>query len=225
MGNRLGAVPTPGERGGREGHAIVGADDPRQAVLLEEPKEDRPGQRDRGRQQALAHEQAPAVPIDDGQRIAVDAVAGLELAFEVRGPGPVGRGHRDERPARVCGHRAAPRCGDESRAIQQIADGAPSRKRPRGLLCGHPLQQLRGAPRRMALAHLQQGRDDRRWRLLGRMRRPTRPIDEARGAARVIPVDPFIGGLPTDAVAPRQRREVEHVALDVRNELHALIHE
>jgi hypothetical protein len=55
----------------------------------------------------------------------------------------------------------------------------------------------------------------------GRRDRSTSPT----GPPDLVAVDPFVGGLPTDAVASRQLRDVEHVALVISDELHALIHE
>ena len=77
----------------------------------------------------------------------------------------------------------------------------------------------------MASAQREERRDDRRRRRLRRMGGATRPIDQPSGAGRVVAVDPFIGRLSTDAVASRQVRDVELVALVIRDELHALIHE
>ena len=47
-------------------------------------------------------EEEAAVAIDDGQRIAVDPIAGAELAFEVGGPDFIGRGHGRRRTPGMC---------------------------------------------------------------------------------------------------------------------------
>jgi len=72
---------------------------------------------------------------------------------------------------------------------------------------------------------LEQRRHDHRRRLVRTMRRTTGPIAEPGGAGRVIAVDPLVRGFPTDAVPARQLGDVEHVALIIRDEPHALIHE
>ncbi len=77
----------------------------------------------------------------------------------------------------------------------------------------------------MMAPHLQQGRHDALGRGVRRMQRPSQSIDEACGTAGLIAVNPFVGRLSTDAVSSRQIRDVEHVALVIRDELHALIHE
>ena len=83
------------QRRGGEGHAVVGAHRARQAVLAEQPIEDRAHADAARRQQAVARQQEARVLVGDRQRIAVDPVTGAELAFEVRRPEIVrARGHR-----------------------------------------------------------------------------------------------------------------------------------
>lgn len=81
-----GELGEPPQRAAREGHAVVGADDRGKAVLVEESPEDgtRGGEGWAG--EALAAEEVAAVAVGHGERVAVLAVAGFELPFEVRGP-------------------------------------------------------------------------------------------------------------------------------------------
>jgi hypothetical protein len=123
------------------------------------------------------------------------------------------------------GNLAASRGRDESGVIQEITDRTPGRERPQRLPPGHHLQQLLGAPRRMVSPHLQQGRNDGLRRLVRTMRGTPGAIDQPGGSADRIALDPLIGRPSTDAESPRQVRDVEHVALIIRDELHALIHE
>ncbi len=77
----------PVERvGRREGHAVVGPDDSRQAKFLKGPFE--AGKREflLRRRQRLARQQIAAGEIGDGQRIAVAPIAEHELAFVVGAP-------------------------------------------------------------------------------------------------------------------------------------------
>jgi hypothetical protein len=67
--------------------------------------------------------------------------------------------------------------------------------------------------------------DDGRGRGVRAVPGPPGPIGQPRGPRGVIAVDPFVGRLPADAESPRQVRDVELVALVIRDELHALIHE
>jgi len=77
----------------------------------------------------------------------------------------------------------------------------------------------------MVPAQLDQCLDDRRRRGVRRMRGATGSIDEPGRTGGLVAVNPFIGRLSADAESPRQVRHVEHVALIIRDELHALIHE
>jgi hypothetical protein len=106
----------PRERDGRERDAVVAADARRQPVLAEQALEHgpRPGRRRRG--QSAAREQEAAVAVGDGERVAVHAVAGLELALEVGGPDRVRRVHRGRRPAGMPEGAAPPARRDEARA-------------------------------------------------------------------------------------------------------------
>ena len=82
-----------------ERHAIVGADRLGQAALLEELLEGGDGEVFAGRFKRLAEQQIARGVVGDGQRIAVPAVAELELALEVGAPEVVGRGARRQRRA------------------------------------------------------------------------------------------------------------------------------
>lgn len=97
--DRQGRESAHGRR--RERDAVVGAHDPRQAILAKEAQEDRPRDLARRREDALAPQQVGAVAIDDCQRIAVDGVAARpELTICARwrlartGPTSVGRDGR-----------------------------------------------------------------------------------------------------------------------------------
>jgi len=74
-----------------EWDAVVAADYGGQAVLAEEALEDRLSELVFGRDQGLASEQVAAEAVDDGERVAVTAIAGFEVTFEVCGPHGVGR--------------------------------------------------------------------------------------------------------------------------------------
>src|SRR5262249_10649772 len=69
-----------------EGRAVVGPDRVRQTDLAKEPAEHGFGVLGPDRRQPAAGEEAAAEVIGDRERVAVAAVAGFELPFEVRGP-------------------------------------------------------------------------------------------------------------------------------------------
>lgn len=72
--------------GAGEGHAVVGADCLGQAAVAEQPLERRDGRVLAGGLQGFAQQQEPGGVIGYRERIAIAAVAKLELALEVRAP-------------------------------------------------------------------------------------------------------------------------------------------
>src|SRR5260370_29502954 len=115
------------DAGRGEGHPVVGADGAGQAILPEEPVEDGAHAVALRGEQAVTGEEVAGVLVGDRQRIAVDAVAGPEVALEVRGPEIVGLrgGRRDDAGMLVVPPPAA--FLDEAAASQQIARGAYGR--------------------------------------------------------------------------------------------------
>src|SRR5438876_7067525 len=73
-----------GTRGKRR--AVIGADPLWEAIAPEEPPKHGPTRVDRRLQQAAAAEQKPSRRVLDRERVAVDAIAGAELSFEIGGP-------------------------------------------------------------------------------------------------------------------------------------------
>ena len=71
-----------------KGTLVVGADPSRESELVEESGEDSLGIDEGGTAEPLAAEQVPAEAVLDGERVAVDPVAGLELALEASGSPP-----------------------------------------------------------------------------------------------------------------------------------------
>src|SRR5713101_3015178 len=74
------------DAGGGEGDAVVGANGPRQPVLAKEALEDGADALALGREQAVTAEQVARVLVGDRQGVAVDPVAGPEVALEVPRP-------------------------------------------------------------------------------------------------------------------------------------------
>src|SRR6185503_1598498 len=76
--------------GGGKGHTVVGADGDWQAAFLKEVFEGRESKLFPRRRQRLAEQNEARGMIGDGERIAVDLVAELELAFVIGTPQIVG---------------------------------------------------------------------------------------------------------------------------------------
>src|SRR5262245_577097 len=92
--------PTQSSDGGCcEGSAVVGANDSRQAELLKQPREGWLGPFMARGIQTFASEQISTEAIRHRQGVAVDSIAGLELALEVGAPDVVRSAHRGFRLA------------------------------------------------------------------------------------------------------------------------------
>jgi len=74
------------DAGGGERHPVVGANGAGQPVLAKEAIEDGADAPPFSREQAVTAEQVARVLVRDRQRIAIDAIAGPEVALEIRGP-------------------------------------------------------------------------------------------------------------------------------------------
>ena len=136
----------PVERGGRERHAVVGANRPGQPILAEEAIEDGPHARALRREQAVAREQVAGVLVGDREWVAVDPIAGAELAFEVGRPQVVGGAGDRRDDARVMHGAAPPSLLHEAVSRQEVAGGADRRPRDRRVPGLEPLQEFLRSP-------------------------------------------------------------------------------
>jgi hypothetical protein len=200
-----------------EGHAVVGADGAGQAILSEQSVEDGAHAVAFRGEQAVAGEEVAGVLVGDGERVAIDAVAGPEVPLEVRGPEIV-RLRRDRRDhAGVLRVAPAPAFLDEAAAGQEIAGGADGGPVQGRLPRSQPGQELGGAPARMLAArradHRRDGRGDAVRALMGRAAAIAQPL----ASVLLEAVEPLVAGLAADAV-PRakldHRIEIQPVILD-----------
>ena len=113
----------------RQGHPVVGANDRRQAVCLEEPVQHGFRTRVPCGAKPLAAEDKPCAAVGDGQRVAVLPITGLELTFEIDTPGVVRRVHRLGGLAGVARVGSSPLLLDQAVAGEQVTDGRPRRPR------------------------------------------------------------------------------------------------
>ena len=116
------------DTGRREWRAVVAADRRREAMLAEHPLESGPRSSRLHVEQRAAREQVPAVVIQQGQRIAVDAVASLELALEVDRPHLVRSIGVQRRRTWVLPLLASSPALDQAVTFQDIEDRAAARK-------------------------------------------------------------------------------------------------
>ena len=172
----------------------------------------------------MAREQEARVLIGDRERIAVDPIAGPELALEVRGPEVVRARPWIGDHAGVMRRAAAPTLLHQAVPREQIARGADRRPRDAGMARLEPLQQLLRSPVRMSAARRQQQlRHGLRDLVRAVMRRAT-PIPQRRPSAGVVAADPLVAGLPTDRVPRAQRSHVVQPEQMIIDKAFALFH-
>src|SRR5215468_832983 len=159
-----------------------------------------------------------------GQGIAVDAIAGPEVALEIGRPQIVRvcRRRRHDTGMRV-GAPPAPFL-DQSAAGQQVARGAGRGQLQLGRAPAQPLQDLSWAPARMLppcpadrVGH--RGRDAVRAVV-----RRSAPFAQPRGAFRVVPGEPFVASLSAHPVALTQLTHRVQVLFTIDDEPHPLVH-
>src|SRR5262252_1777861 len=169
-------------------------------MLLEQAREYGLGLLDPGRGQCLAPEQEAPMRVSHGERIAVDAVAGLELAFEVRAPHVVGGDDRRGGFARMADGSSLAWPRYEPIALQNLARRRARGQRPTAMAALQDRQQLLGTPRRMMRPQLDQRRFDvRRGAMWAGVRR-ARQLFESRRPIMQITIDPFVPRLATNAI-------------------------
>src|SRR3990172_9196718 len=185
---------------GGKGHPVVGANRPRKAIGPEGALEDRPCPRAVGGRQPEAGQQEARVLVRDRERIAGNAIARRELAFEVGGPEIVGfrRGRRD--PPRVLVGAPPPPLRDETSAGQQIADRTDGGPRAAGVPRPEIVQELASSPVGMLAARGAEERGDLRADAVGAVVRGTTPVDEAATAILLEALQPLVAGLAADAI-------------------------
>jgi hypothetical protein len=194
-------------RGGREGHAVIGANRRREPKFSEGVLEDREGELFLRRRQGLTREQVAGREIRDGQRIAVPAIAEHELAFVVGAPKGVGVGRARELgagggvwPAAAVFHKPV--------AIEHGMHGAIGGEVGRGRLPPQLFANLRCAP--AWVLSLQP--DDRRFKLRRQSIRraigsPT-PIRERRLATVLVTVVNLVARFAGDPKLGAERRHL-----------------
>src|SRR5262245_19752263 len=192
--------------GGREGDAVVGANGPGQSALVEESMKHRLCEIEGCGAKALTREQVTAVAIHDRQRVAVSAIARLELTLEISRPEVVGASNHARRPTRVARILPPPVADDQPVSLQDVAAGAPAWE------AGHPSlpehgQQLLGTPVRVRTPQSQQLLDHRKRGRTRRVVRPPGPVFQTPHAGQLVAVDPFVAGPSAHAIARAQLAE------------------
>src|SRR5262249_43432798 len=145
-----------------------------------------------------------AEAVDDGEGVAVEAIAGLEVTFEVGGPDVVGREHGSLRPTGMTGSGSATSLGDQAVTLEEVAAGAASGPFPGGVLSGENTQQLLGTPGGMTVTRFEQGLHDSGGGLVRTGVRSAGLVAQPLESVSLIAGGPLVGGLATDAEARAQ---------------------
>src|SRR5207247_594142 len=109
----------PAQGTGGKRRAVIGADSLRPAIAPEEPGKHGPTRGDRRLEQAAAAEQETRRGVLDRERVAVDAIAGAKLPFEIGGPDRIRLIERGVGAAVV---KAAPRSTPAAGAAMTLAN-------------------------------------------------------------------------------------------------------
>ena len=208
----------------REGHAVVGADRPRQPVRAEQAFEDRADPVALRRQQPLTPQQVARVLIGDGQRVAVDPIPRPELPFEVRRPQIIRLrgGGRHDTWMRV--HASPPPFFHQALARQEIPRGADGRPRPTRMPRFEPIQKLFGPPGGMLAPRVANQMRGLFRDAMGTLMRRTAAIAQRLPAAFVKPIDPLVASLSADVVPRAQFGHRVQAELPIADESLALFH-
>lgn len=137
-----------GQGVGGERHAVIGADPFGQAEFLEQAGKHGLGQVHPRGQQALTGEQVAGIAVGDREGIAIDAVAGAEVSFEVRTPGIVRRQHGGRRFAGMADATTLAPFRNHAGATQDVAHRRASREVPAAVDFVYERQQLFSRPRK-----------------------------------------------------------------------------
>jgi len=188
----------------REGGAVVGTDGLGDSDLLEEPSERClcPLRAHRG--EGFAEQEHAAVVVGDGERIAVLAITGPEMALEVGGPDLVRCVRFECNRSGMLPAPAAPVLAELAVAIQHSVDGTPGRKVASQRMSSlEDLEKLLGAPAVLRA----QGQDlplDGLGGSIGVHRGRPRSVFGALSALMPDPLDPLVAGGPGDPIAAAQ---------------------
>ena len=213
------------ERHGSERGAVVGADALREPELAEETSEDASGVGIGGAIETLAGEQIPTEAVLDGERVAVAAIEGLELTFEVGGPDGVGCIEGSGGSAGMRASATPARLLHEAIAPEVLVEDPSRRDAPVGVQGEEPSADLVGTPTWSARAELE-GRLKHMW--LGGMwmsRGTAGTVPEAIGSFGLVAVEPLVARLAADAVAQAELRVREKAARGLEDESLAFVPE
>ena len=135
---------------------------------MEQAQEDRFSFGNRGGAQRLTAEQEATVAVTDGEWIAILAIVGFELTFEISAPDIVGSQDLAGGLARMTDDATTPFVGNQAVTAQNLADGSSMRPRPARMFLAEDLEQFLSSPAGMVAASLEDRCHPLSWGLIGR---------------------------------------------------------
>ncbi len=172
----------------------------------------------------MTAEDVTRASIGDRERVAVVAVARLELALVVDTPGIVGGVHRLGGLARVARILPPSLLLDHSVAGEQVADGGSGRPGDSRMSLPQDGQELLCAPVRMLATQLEDRLGDLDGGLVRTPFGPSRPFREAWESFDLEPLHPLVARGPADPVAVAELRHPERASNMIPDEQTLLLH-
>ena len=206
-----------------EGSAVVAADGIGEAVFTKQTQELGFDALCAYVQEAVAAQEIAAEVVEDGQGVAVEAVAHEELAFEVDRPDLVGSGGINWCGTRVLPTSATVSSLDPTISLEDVEDGAAGGPGAVRVTCPKTLQDLSSTPS-VAAVFVEYQLDELVRSLVRARSRSSALIVEAVHSTLPIAVEPFVARDPADPVASAQLRHRPVTALKVLNEMMSFEH-
>ena len=211
------------EGAGGKGLPIVGANPLGESVGAEEAPKDLLGRLEQRTFEPVAGQQIARVGILDGERIAVAAIAELELSLEVDRPDGIGPGDRGLGAAGVRAELRAAAMPDAAVSHQDPMNGGNGGHPLGGMGLGQELMEFAGTPA-PGFAELEDLANHRGRGGVGAGPGPVGAIGQALGTEPSITVEPLVAGLAADVVAPAELGERRGGVLGIEHETLAQVH-
>src|SRR5437870_6944230 len=212
------------DAGRAEGRAVVRSDGARQADVAEEPVEHEPAVLGADRRQGVTGEQIAAMLVGDREGVAVRAIAGAEVALEVRGPHVVRSRGNELGRARMLPGSAAAAPPHESPAVQEIARRTRCGQLEPRAVVGEPYEQLAGTPARVLPPRLDDRRRDGGGDAVRTAMRRAASFCEPGNADVRIAREPLVARLVANAVPGAQLGHRVQPPIPVRDEVQPFLH-
>ena len=213
----------PMDARGGERRAVVGADRIRKPTGSEQPAEVRLHSIAADIIEALAAEEIAAEVVDDGQGIAVDAVAHPELALEIDRPDLVGSVGAQWSGARMLPGASAPAVVDVAVAGEDVEDRAARRPGALRVAGAKTLEDLAWAPA-VAAVFLEDEGDDIGGGLVRDSAGRATSIEQSARPLVAEAIEPLVAGVAADAIAHAELGHGPMAAVEVLGEVVAFEH-